>query len=170
MKSAIVIAALLFAPLFAQAGDLQISVLRKKGEAEQTTRVSEGETFKGKENYFYEVSVSNKSFKPSHALEARYILFVERQEMGQKIGSERVEKVKGTAKVAALDAHANTHFDTKTVSLRERGLVGAYYYANGGRIKAKDSLTGVWIKLFDGNTEVAEYVNPTSLTSKQKWE
>ena len=42
-------------------------------------------------------------------------------------------------------------------------------YANGGRVKAQDSIKGIWIKFFDGVNEVDEYANPTTLTKKNVW-
>ncbi len=170
MKSASLICALLLAPLIAQAGDFQITINRRKGDTMHKAAAQEGGRNKASEDAFYEVTVTNQSFKPAPALEARYILFVERQELAKKVGSGKVEKTKGTAPIAALEPHASANFTTTSVTLREQSLSGNYIYESGGRVKAKDSLVGVWIKLYNGNTEVGEYINPTTLSSKNKWE
>jgi len=37
-------------------------------------------------------------------------------------------------------------------------------------MKAKDIILGIWVKLFDGTNEVAQYVNPPTLPTKHNWE
>jgi len=169
MKRAIVLLGLMLAPWIAQAEDFQISVLRKKTETARAGVGHDGDAIKGTEKCYYQVTVARKAFKPSAAIQARYILFVEKQELAQKAGTEQVEKIKGDGKIESLKPQGKTTFNTSEVTLREQSLTGGWSYTNGGRIKAKDSLVGIWIKLFDGETEVGEYINPTTLSSKYKW-
>jgi len=158
------------APLIAEANDYQIAVLRKKANATRAKAVQSGQTTKSTENLFYQVAVTNRAFKESPALKVKYVLFVERQEIGEKPGSEQIEKVRGDGSIAVLKPQGKATLDTSEVTLREQSLTGNWYYSDGGRIKAKDSLTGIWIKLYDGDVEVGEYVNPTTLQGKHKWE
>ena len=165
---AIVLVALL-APCLLQAGDIKITAARKRVDASQAKMESEY-TNSSEEKWRYEAQLVNGGFKPAPPLKARYIIFVQRQELGGKPGTETVEKLKGEAEVAALASHANGSFATNEVLLHHGSLVGERHYPNGGRIKAQDVILGIWIKLFDGTTEVGEYVNPHTLTVKNKWE
>ena len=138
-------------------------------ETVRAQAVKSGDTTEGSEKWAFEAKITNTSFKPIPALQAQYIVFVERQELGKKKGLERIEKVKGTAEIKPIAAHGNSSFTTETVSLSEKSLNGSFHYVNGGLIKSKDSLKGIWIKLMDGTTVVGEYVNPSTLQAKEQW-
>lgn len=152
------------------AAGLEVKINKKTQEKKAAVGAGAGSIGKGFEVVSYQVDVQNKDFQAKPVLKARYILFVERQRVGQKIGDELVEKVKGEASVPELAAMKSAQFATEGVKLLEERLTGAYIYADGGRIKAKDSLLGIWVKFFDGDTEVGEYVNPTSLKGRHQWE
>jgi hypothetical protein len=157
-------------PWIAEANNFGITVARKTADATVPKAVKSGEPLTEKtETVFYQVTVANTAFKPSAALKAKYIVFVERQEIGEKAGSEQIEKIKGSADVKELKPREKETFSTSEIKLKEKGVTGNYIYTSGGRIRAKDSLAGVWVKLYEGETEVAEYVNPTTLSNKHKW-
>ena len=153
-------------PFLAQAGDFEISVQRKKDGGSQPTA---GIIQKTSQNWVGDVKIENRGFKPAQDLVARYILFVKRQRAGQQQGEDQVEKIKGEYKVAELKNGASINFSTSSVKLRHQQLSGNYYFVGGGISKADDSIVGVWIKLFKGQAEVWQYVNPTTVTSKFKW-
>ena len=160
MKRMAVVFGLMMAPLLLQAENLEITVQRKKeglgqakGDVEKTAT----------QNWTGEVKVVNHAFQPVPELEARYILFVKRQELGEKPNSDHVEKVKGKAKVNALKPGESASILTSEVELRQQKLAGGYYYVGGGSSKAEDTIAGVWIKLFNAGKEAGEYVNPPTL-------
>lgn len=164
------------------ASDLQVTTSRKRLNSEEAykgfhkhaqsdqTRINPGVKGAKTEEVGYAVNVSNRTFSPMPELEARYIIFVERQQLGAKKGTEQVEKITGKESVAGMPAKGNATFNTRSVKLHEQSLSGNWIYANGGRIKAADSLIGIWIKFFDGDKEVGEYINPTTLTNRHQWE
>jgi len=168
MKPALLFA-LFLSPAAVLAGDLQIKVQKRQANSPQSQPSGNGLTLKVKESFLYEVTVTNSAFKPSPELQARYVIFIDRQDLGSKQGTEKEDRITGDAPVGALAPHGNTSFRTKPVQLKEQSLTGGWIYSNGGRIKAKDSLAGVWIKLFEGEKEVAEYANPSTLTSRHQW-
>jgi hypothetical protein len=45
-------------------------------------------------------------------------------------------------------------------------LVGRFHYVNGGRIKAEDSLKGVWVRVSQDGQIIGEYMNPPSLSTR----
>lgn len=167
MKKALLILALAGLPIIASAGDFEITVERKKdglGQVKGTIEQSASQTWIGN------VKVLNRSFKPSPEMECRYIIFIRRQELAQKAGADYFDKVKGSGKVMALKPGDNGSFLTSEVKLRQQRLDPGYYYTNGGSSRADDSVQGVWVKLFNGTTEIGEYVNPPTLKTKYKWE
>lgn len=159
-----------FAGANARAGDLQFTVERKKVDAVGAKPTELGGAANRSETWHYQVKVQNDGFKPTAALQAKYIVFVERQELGKKIGTETIEKVNGTATLQPMATGATAQFTTSDITLKESSLIGNSFYLNGGRIHAKDSIRGVWIKLFDGTKEVDQYVNPSTIATKEKWQ
>lgn len=163
-----------------RAGDLQVTAQRRRTDNSHTNtqykshpqKDGMAETSKADEKWQYTVKVANESFIPSPALQAQYIIFIQRQNLGAKTSgvADSVEKVKGSAPVAAINAHSDTSFETSEVSLRQQSLMGGWVYTNGGRIKATDSIEGIWVRFMDGDKQVAEYVNPSNLSSKFQWE
>jgi len=167
MKRAALVLALVVMPMLAQAGDFEITVQRKK-EGESAPKG--GIVQKTSQGWIGNVKIENCGFKPAQELQARYILFVKRQHAGQKQGEDQTEKVKGDYKVAELKPGANITFSTAEVQLRHSQLDGNFYYIGGGMSKTDDGIAGVWVKLFQGETQVGEYMNPPNLTTKFKWE
>jgi hypothetical protein len=169
MKPAAIVFFLLLAPMVLWAGDLQISAERKHLEGGVAAKQS-GQFSKGSEKWQYAVKVINGSFKPMPALRAEYVVFVQRQELGGKVGVEVVQRVKGQAALPPTNPQATASFESSEITLRVQAVAGALVYSNGGRIKATDAIEGIWVKLFDGDNQVGEYANPTTLSSKNVWD
>lgn len=168
MKRMALLAALVMIPMLAQAGDFLISMDRKKGGTGQLKGEDE---LKTSQSWIGEIKVENLNFKPTAEVELRYIIFVKRQELAQKAGMDQVDQVKGTVKVGALQSHEKASFSTSEITLRQQQLSGKYSgYKGGGITKATDTVMGVWVKLFSGETELAEYANPSTVKTKNKWE
>jgi len=165
MKKAALIFALVVIPMLAQASDFEITVNRKKnGLSNSAGSVVQNSS----QNWTGEVNITCHAFKPFPELEARYIIFVKRQAIGQQ-GKDKIEKQKGTFKVPPMKSGSTSSFLTTEVVLKQAHLAPGWVVVSGAS-KAEDSVLGVWVKLLDGPKEVAEYVNPTTLTAKYKWE
>lgn len=167
MKLTAFVFAMIAAPVLAQAGDFQITMARSKGGSGNPTT---GATHKITQQWVGEIKVENLTFKPSVEVEAKYILFVKRQRLGAKPGTDEIEKVRGTAKVPSLNGREKHLFSTPEVTLHSVVLDGGYYLKEGGATSAADSVSGVWIKLFKDGKVVGEYANPESVKTKYKWE
>ncbi len=176
LKSLILCSVLL--PAAVQAEDYQITVERKKTAFTQSVSAIKGAKSSGgtpneqvqSQKWKGEVKVRNASRKESQALDARYLLVVKRQQLGQKAGKDEFETVKGESKIEPLKSMTEGGFQTKEVELLNRTLLGNFYVANGGLNKSMDDVSGVWIKLFENGKEVGEYVNPPTIKSKYKLE
>lgn len=149
------------------AGDVQVSLERKKtglrGEQAQTGLNS------GTQKWIGEIKVESGAAQPTPELQARYIIYVKRQSIGQKVGEDKVQEVMGSAAVPSLKRRAPYVFDTSEVELKQQSLDPNFYLAKGGSTKASDSVSGVWVKVFKGEVEVGEYVNPNFIKEKYKW-
>jgi len=170
MKKAVLLAALLCLPILAlaQANNYEITVNRKKAGFNQSNKdaiTSSSQTWSG------EIKIRNKSFKPSPEIEVQYVIFIRRQQLGATAGSaEHVEKVKGSQKVDTIKSGETIIIATKEVKLRAEKLDDNWYFSGGGIAKAEDGILGVWVRIMQDGEQIAEYVNPTSLKAKQKWE
>jgi hypothetical protein len=164
---------LLMIPMWVQAEDFTITIDRKKDAAARgagtRSQVATSQQWVG------EIKIENRTFKPSAEIELRYIIFVKRQELRQSAGMDQIEQVKGTVKVGSLQGREKASFLTSEVTLRQQAVKGNWILVdnNGkeeGKRKAEDAVTGVWVKLFAGETEVADYANPSTVKAKNKWE
>lgn len=167
MRLKALVFAMMAIPFMAQAGDYEITVDRKKdapGAATGAIRQVSSQNWTG------EVKIKNRAFKPSPELEARYIIFVKRQKIGQKENQELIDKVKGTSKIASMKPGALSSFLTSDVPLFQGHMAAGWITAEGGRQSSQDAVSGIWLRLYAGGVQVAEYINPTTLSGKFKWE
>ena len=170
MKRTALVLALMAFPILAQAGDLEIIFQRKKENDGSSKDKPYENSSKTSQKWIGEIKIANHGFKPSPAVEVRYMLFVKRQQLGQKFGTDQIEKIKGNAKVEPIKTGTNATVFTSEVNLAQQQLDPGWHFKNGGMAKAEDNVTGVWIRLFNGATEVAEFVNNPSTKEKFKWE
>ena len=167
MKMVAFFSALMAIALTAQAGDYNIMVDRKrdpqsveKGDIEKNS----SQTWKG------EVKVDYLPFKTSPNLQGRYIIFVKRQKLGDTGNADVVEQVKGSFDIPPIKGGGSAKFLTNEVVLNKTHLAPGWRMGNGGRGIAEDSILGVWVRLYQGDNQVAEYINTTTLVNKYKWE
>jgi len=167
MKNLLLVGVLFTFPLMTFAEDFQISVERKK-----TFMPEKGE--KGVERSIHrwrgEIKIENKMKTPSSELVAKYIVFVNRQTLGQKARGDTFEQVKGAATVPAINKMEATSVVTEEVTLHRAHVSPGFHLTKGGQAITNDSITGVWVKLFSGEKEVAESTNPPSLKARFKFE
>ena len=157
----------LFLVASAHAADFQITLDRKKAAPTQTRGGVEQQT---SQKWTGTLRVENTSSKPSPELQAKYIVFVKRQELAQKAGPDKIDLVKGEAKITPLKKGEIFSLDTAEIVLRQQLLSANYQYSNGGQTKASDTVAGVWVRLFAGTVLLADYSNPETVKAKFKWE
>jgi hypothetical protein len=146
---------------------VDVSVERKRVEAGPST-TNAMDTIRASDKYVYEVKVQNRSFGDAPALDLQYLIFVERQKLGERKEQDTIDRITGTAKIDPLN-RANK---ARTVSTSEITLTRQatdYYYVNGGRQKVADNVLGVWVKVFNEGKLIAEYTNPSTV-AKRGWD
>jgi hypothetical protein len=166
---AAVLLSLLSLPVAGAAGDLQIT-FAKHTEGVIRGKATAGNVAETSESVGYTIALVNNTSKDLGTLDVQYIIFVERQRIGEKKGVEVVDKVRGSAKAEAVKARQRVTVESETVKLSQSALQGNYYYAAGGRVKAQDAVKGLWIRAYQGDKMIGEYANPSTLATKEKWE
>ena len=153
-----------------QAGnsDVEIRVVPKKEAAETDRGRGEGGRAVTKENWTYEVTIENKTFKDLTNIEIKYLIFFKQEKLGSKEAATP-RRQNGSTTVDVLKPREKKVIKTNPVELKKSNLVGAYHYPDGARPNAQDSLGGVWVRVFLGGQQYAEYANPSTLM-REKWE
>jgi hypothetical protein len=161
----------------ARAGDsdLNITCEKKKfeprpGSITEPQHSGEGSTVT--EHWGYKVSIENQGFKNLSNLEVKYIIFFKQEQLGIK-GPPRKETISGTYTIPEIDSLATTSFETDPVKLTKSSLVGPVggytYFTNGAKPSATDTLTGLWVRVYQNGNLFAEYAYPAGLTSSETW-
>lgn len=153
------------------AEDFRITVEPRKTGLRPASAVSkqEGIAPAAAQTWSSEIKIENVGRQPSGQLHCKYVLYIKRQELGGKVGEEKTQEVPGEFDVSPLKRGAFFSANTNEVNLRQQSLSAGYYVKGGGQGKASDTVQGVWVKLFDGSKEVAEFVNPPTIKSKFQW-
>lgn len=147
-----------------------VTAERKRTDMTRPTVVSEGEVSKTAEKSAYTVTVENRSRGDIPALDIQYVIYIERQKLGRKKDSDTIERVSGSAKTEPMSIKVRTQSaTTNEIELWKRNLTGGYVYVGGGRLKVEDNVAGIWVKVFHEGKQVAEYMNPTTV-SKRGWD
>lgn len=121
-----------------------------------------------KENWVYDVTVENKTFKELAGLEVKYTIFFKQEKLGVKADPTPQHR-NGNFTIASLKSHEKTSFTTDPVELKKSNLAGNYIYASGAKPNAQDTLVGLAVRVYQNGQQFAEYANPSTLT-KEKWE
>jgi len=149
---------------------VEVTADRKRVDFIRDTRATRGQASDTVEKCVYLVKVQNRSFGDAPELDFQYVIFVERQRLGEKKDKDTIERIPGSGKVKALSRKEPFQIaPTSEFELHKRELVGGYYYANGGREKVEDNVAGIWVKVLQEGKVIAEYANPSTVT-KRGWE
>ncbi|MEP6667888.1 MAG: hypothetical protein ABJF10_01975 [Chthoniobacter sp.] len=99
-----------------------------------------------------------------------YLLFVERPKLGSRLDQpSAVDRVTGTQNIDTLTNRAPQTVTTSDVVLHKDTMGGGWTYNNGGRLRAEDTVVGVWVRVSQGGQVIAEYANPPTVT-KRGWD
>lgn len=150
----------------AQVQDVQLSAKRLKLD-EQRSRPGGPVTVTTKE-IVYEISAQNKTFKPLTDVTVKYMIFYLDPKPG--MDNKPVElSIKGTEAVGNLEPQRSVTFNSSPVKLTTEELDGGWYYPSGGGNRARDKVSGVWIRAFANGKIIGEYSNPTTVSKKNEW-
>jgi hypothetical protein len=158
------------APAKADIPNIEVTADRKRLDVDRGKMVAEGGVHNSSEKFQYVVKVQKRSFVDVPALDIKYVIFVERQKIGQLKEQDTIERITGEGKTEPLNATVRAQsVNTNEFELWERAAVGDFYYSNGGRRKVLDNVKGVWVKVFHEGKMINEYANPSTIT-KRGWD
>jgi hypothetical protein len=152
----------------AQASDpIMITSAKKPVSANKGSVGRGGSQAKDSETVTYDLTFQNQTLADLSGLKVDYLIFVERPHLGQPMTEpSRVEKFTGSQTIDVLSNHAPQTITTSAITLNKENLVGSWHYKNGGRIRAEDTVAGVWVRVSQNGQVVAEYANPANVKTR----
>jgi hypothetical protein len=162
---------LLGGTVHAQTNGLHVGINAQRREHDDPSKKStKVDMTKKGEECTYDITVTNNSLKDAPALTVKYAIFVQMERLGEKANVQHSKRVNGSEDIPALKTQEKATVTTKSFDLMRQNLQAGWSYKNGGRANAKDTVKGIWVKVFDGKTVVGEYANPSGITAKESWD
>ena len=152
----------------AEISDVEIHCIPKKVDASGNQNSPSGSIMREKERWSYDVTIENKTFKDLSGLEMKYVIFFKQEKLGGRDAATS-RRQSGSLTIGSLKPHEKKSVTTNSVELDNAHLAPNYYYSDGGRQKAQDTLGGLWVRVYQNGQQLAEYANPTTLT-RESWE
>lgn len=169
MKNRLPLGVMLLLSSAAFADNLRVEMKAEKKRFD-TSREKSETTFTSNEKWGYVIKLRNTTFKDLPDVSVEYQIFSKDEKMAAGKGDVDHRRLKGTQKIGDWKANAVSNFETEQVDLTRSQLVGGYYYANRASVKATDSITGIWVRIFSAGKQIAEIIDPPSLATKSKWD
>jgi hypothetical protein len=147
---------------------MELTAARKMAGADR--ELKKDEIYRGpsrKASLVYNITVHNASLTEVGASQLKYIIFMEREKLGSK--TEAMERIKGNATVNPLKAREKQVVETEDFSLNASRLAPGWSYVGGGKNVAKDSVKGIWVRLYRDGALVNELISPNTLAAKEAW-
>jgi len=122
--------------------------------------------------YFYTVEIENRNELPANDLRMEYWILIDR---GLDVGQardrryEKVEGVKGEVEIKLMPSRQPMVFTTKTIEEESADLRRDYYFERDVVEHSKDKLLGIWVRLYHGETLLAETSSTSSLPRNHRW-
>lgn len=121
----------------------------------------------------YEVILNNTGDKDVPEVRVDYLMFLFRDKIGAKKRSDgTIERQKGSIELRTLKARSESRLPTKTFEMKETELAPGYVWSlqeAGHEPDSEDSLEGIWVKVYSGDTLILESSRPESLMHKEPW-
>lgn len=117
----------------------------------------------------YTVVVTSTAFSELMDVTVKYNIFYQVMELGSKSDPD-IKVSAGDHKFPSLLTNRPVEFETDAIKLEKATLDPGWHFVDGASAKTRDKVVGVWFKAFDSTgKQVGEYINPTTLSNKQKW-
>ncbi|HSI13638.1 MAG TPA: hypothetical protein VK961_16455 [Chthoniobacter sp.] len=148
---------------------VMITSFKRPGDIKKvnTGNADGGVPSKNDETVHYELRLQNQTTGDLAKLSVDYVVFVQRQKLGERTTDPaRIERFSGTGPVELLNKTAPQSIMTTDFTLHKGALGGGWTYHNGGRLKAEDTVVGVWVRVSQEGQVIAEYANPSSVKAR----
>lgn len=120
------------------------------------------------EKWGYSVMISNKTSQPLEKLRTEYRLFATIDDVHTK-EKQGLKKKSYRSVVEPIPELGRITFRTETVSAIKTKYNGNIVSAKSGESSSRETLRGIWIKIFRGDELVYENAMPDSLRTSETW-
>jgi hypothetical protein len=153
---------------FALDKGLEIAAARKMAGGEIKTKAAEaGSPIARKTDLVYTITVMNNSLKDMPAMEMKYVIFLEREKLGDK--NSGLQRIKGNAPINALKSRQKQAIETQDFTLSAEKLAPGWSYVGGGKTNTRESVKGIWVRIYRDGELVNELISPSTLSAKEAW-
>ena len=153
-------------------GDLVVEVSRVRYDSRRTTRdvshVRDAVTTTD-EDWGYGITLRNNTRNPIEGLRAEYILFVEvdvPKNTDKKPGTRRQG---GKLSIEPVPPAGRLTLKTDSITTREVKLKDNVRWSGTSDNKTRDTLTGVWLRIYRGDELVLETASSPKIISTNEW-
>jgi hypothetical protein len=123
-----------------------------------------------KDPWGYSLTLTNRTKNELTGIRAEYILFVKQDNSSNYRDKESgFRRVKHTTKPDAIPLHGKINFRTETVPSYRYVLAPGWVWGSGGSKPIKDTLHGMWLRIYVGNELIIERITPEDLSKTEKW-
>jgi hypothetical protein len=158
-------------------GDLTLELSRLRFDTRRSKKdvnLTDGSVYKGglaitEEDWGYSITLKNNTVKPVENLRVEYILYTKVDEI-KNTGRKPSRRSKAfSATFDTVPPGGRTSLKTDTVLTRETKLRGGMQWAGTGDNDTRDTLEGIWLRVYQGDKLVLESASPTTFMSTEKW-
>ena len=162
-------------PLPPGAFEVQMSRVRFSAETrESDVKLTTGETIKNgrvttEEKWGYSFMLTNRSNAPLTGLRAEYLLFATKDDVHKEGKKEGLRSARHRARLDDMPAQGRLDFRTESVSAFKMRYKGNIVSAKTGDSSSRETLHGIWIKIYRGEELIHEAASPERLMREEKW-
>lgn len=121
------------------------------------------------EDWGYAITLKNNTAKPVENLRADYILYTRVDEIKNTNRRPSVRSKAFTLNFETIPPGARASAKTEAVVTRETELRGGMEWRGTGDDDTRDTLVGIWLRIYQDDRLVLESASPASLASTEKW-
>jgi hypothetical protein len=120
------------------------------------------------EKWGFSLMLNNRTSGGLDTLRAEYILFATQDDV-HKDKVEGFRRARHRTKIDPVPAFGRLDFRTETVSVFKMKYRGNIVSASTGDNRSRETLHGIWIKIYRGDELIYEAASPESLMRTEKW-
>ncbi len=158
-------------------GALAVELSRAKFDTrrqKQDIPLSNGTTRKDgititEEDWGYTIALRNNTTRPLEGLRAEYILFVKVEQPGATKPDDRLRRSRGKIDFEAIPPSGRTTARSSAITARRTELASGIVWRGSGDTKSRDTLHGIWLRVYQGDALVLESASPGTLTATESW-
>lgn len=158
-------------------GAFEVQMSRAKFSAETTesdVKLVNGETVKNgrvttEEKWGFSFMLMNRTRAPLTGLRAEYLLFATKDDVHKEGKREGLRQARYRASLGDIPAQGRMDFRTEAVSAFKMRYKGNIVSARTGDSSSRESLYGIWIKMYRGEDLIYEAASPERLMKEETW-